>query len=83
MEQFNRHMHKISLAAAVISLTGLLVSSGCGGPPEAGSINMSKAKEVAAERGIPEKKAATTPTSKIARKPTGPRPTQALPKGGR
>ena len=77
------NMHKFRVAATAISVAGLLVCCGCGGPPGTGSINMSKAKEVAAERGIPEKKAATTPTKKIAGKPTGPRPTQALPKSGR
>jgi len=71
------------IAATVISITGLLLCCGCGGPPGAGSINMSKAKEVAASRGIPEHNTPTTPPLKTPRKPRGPRPTQAMPKGGR
>jgi hypothetical protein len=76
-----RWMGTTSTACAIAAT--LLSFCGCGGHPDAGTISISKAKEAAAQRGIPEKEVAVAPTSKI--KPTAPRqrPTQALPKGGR
>ena len=67
----------------IITAGSLLSCCGCGGPPEAGTISISKAKEAAALRGIPEKKVEAVPGPKT--KPRAPRqrPTQALPKGGR
>jgi hypothetical protein len=68
---------------AIITAGSLLGCCGCGGPPEAGTISISKAKEAAALRGIPEKNGAAVPSP--TNKPRAPRqrPTQALPKGGR
>ena len=56
---------------------------GCGSPEGAGSIDMGKAKAIAAERGIPEAKAVPAVSSKAAKSRAAPRPTEALPKGGR
>jgi len=56
---------------------------GCGGPEGAGSIDIGRAKAVAAERGIPEHKSAPPGRSKSANRGAVPRPTEALPKGGR
>jgi hypothetical protein len=71
------------VSMAVATAGALLGCCGCGGPPDAGTINMSKAKEVAALRGIAEKKVATVPAKKNTPKSQRLRPTQALPKGGR
>jgi hypothetical protein len=67
----------------IITAVTLLGFCGCGGSPDAGTISISKAKEAAALRGIPDKKVEAGPAPQ--NKPRGPRqrPTQALPKGGR
>jgi len=67
----------------IITVVTLLACCGCGGSPDAGTISISKAKEAATLRGIPEKKVEAVPGPKT--KPRAPRqrPTQALPKGGR
>jgi hypothetical protein len=74
---------RVMLRSAVF--VGLILgAAGCGGPEGAGSIDMGKAKAVAAERGVPEAKAAPPVRStKVTRPGTAPRPTEALPKGGR
>jgi hypothetical protein len=82
-EPLNRQMNIRNVPGPLISIAGLLVSCGCGSEQGAGSINMSKAKEVAAQRGIPEKRTANSPTKKDPGRPTGPAPTKALPKTGR
>jgi hypothetical protein len=61
----------------------LALSTGCGRPPEAGSINMTKAKEAAAARGVPQRQFTATPPSKNVRTASGRPPTKALPKGDR
>jgi hypothetical protein len=67
----------------IITAGSLLSCCGCGGPPEAGTISISKAKEAAALRGIPEKNVAAAPPPKNQPRAPKQRPTQALPKGGR
>jgi hypothetical protein len=75
----------IGTASMAIITAGTLLSCcyGCGGPPEAGTISISKAKEAAALRGIPEKQVAAAPPPKNQSRAPRQRPTQALPKGGR
>jgi len=68
---------------AIITAGSLLSCCGCGGHPEAGTISISKAKEAAALRGIPEKKDTAVPPPKNQPRAPRQRPTQALPKGGR
>ena len=75
---------RMDMTSMVIITAGSLLSCcGCGGPPEAGTISISKAKEAAALRGIPEKNVATVPATKNQPRTPRQRPTQALPKGGR
>ena len=65
---------------------GSLIACGCGGPPGAGTVNMTAIKAAAAQRGIPEAKAPGAATSP-AGKPLGParsrEPVKPIPKGGR
>ena len=77
---------RMGMTSITIITTGTLLScccGGCGGPPEAGTISISKAKEAAALRGIHDKQDAAVPPPNNKTRAPRPRPTQALPKGGR
>jgi hypothetical protein len=67
------------VTAAVLA-AGMLFACGCGGPPGAGTVNMTAIKAAAAQRGIPEAKAPGEAATKGGRKLT---PGKALPRGRR
>jgi hypothetical protein len=78
---------RASIVTAGMLAAGALFVGGCGGPPGAGTVNMSAIKAAAAQRGIPEAKKApdvaksgVNPSPGRARKSA---PTRPLPKGGR
>jgi hypothetical protein len=59
---------------------------GCGGPPGAGTVNMTAIKQAAEQRGIPESKTPTvskTGVNQPGGRTRGTVPTKPIPKGGR
>ena len=76
-------MTSMAIITAGTLLSCCCCCCGCGGPPEAGTISISKAKEAAALRGIPDKQVAAVPAPNKNPRAPRQRPTQALPKGGR
>jgi hypothetical protein len=47
---------RIVIAMAGVLAAGSLCVGGCGGPPGAGTVNMTAIKAVASQRGLPETK---------------------------